>query len=149
MCQDLIHYYKSIWRKYDMAKTTTSPSELVETHKPKNFKFKYYFKDDELLKELEKEGYDILSTDTIKNDPLTNYAYNNTEFVYHERTIIGKAKEPTELEDGIMISKKMITKADKKLLRIGIGYFTFNDLSYMAIRLEYERFDILELFVTI
>ena len=131
-----------------MAKTVTPADELVESHKPKNFKFKYYFKGD-ILPELEQLKYDIISTDTICNDQLTNYAYNEVEYQYHERNIIGKAKEPTEIEDGIMISKKMVTKADKKLLRIGIGYFTYDNIDYMAIRLEYERFDILELFVTI
>lgn len=130
-----------------MAKTV-SVDELVETHKPKNFKFKYYFKGDILL-ELEKLGYDILSTDTIKNDQLTNYAYNEVTYDYRERDIIGKAKQPTEIEEGIMISKKMVTKADKKLLAVGIGFFTFENIDYMAIRLEYERFDILELFVII
>lgn len=141
---DSLHYHEE---EHLMAKVTQA-DELVETHKPKNFKFKYYFKGD-ILTELESLGYDILSTDTIKNDQLTNFAYNEVSYDYKERNIIGKAKEPTELEDGIMISKKMVTKADKKLLRIGIGYFTYDNIDYMAIRLEYERFDILELFVTI
>lgn len=142
---DLQHYHEEV---IPMAKKVTAADELVESHKPKNFKFKYYFKGDILL-ELEELKYDILSTDTIRNDQLTNYAYNEVSYQYYERDIIGKAKQPTEIEDGIMISKKMVTKADKKLIKVGIGYFTFNNISYMAIRLEYERFDILELFVTI
>ena len=40
-----------------MAKKDVSPSELVETHKPKNFKFKYIFTDDTLLDELIAEFY--------------------------------------------------------------------------------------------
>ena len=32
-----------------MAKKEVSPVELVETHKPKNVKFKYIFTDDSLL----------------------------------------------------------------------------------------------------
>lgn len=130
-----------------MAATKLSPSELVDSHRPKNFKYKYYFKDDEFLKQLESDGFDIFSTDTIKNDELTNKGYNESEWFYFERDILGKAKEPTIIEDGIIISKKMITKADKKLLRIGIGYFNHNDTNYMCVKLEYEKFDILEIFI--
>ena len=34
------------------SKKVLSASEIVETHKPKNFKYKYIFKDDEFLGEL-------------------------------------------------------------------------------------------------
>lgn len=136
-----------------MAKETKSISEIVESHKPKNFKFKFYFKDDEIIKQLESENYDMSSIDTIKNDDLTNKAYNETEFTNYTREILGKAKEPTTLsedfEDGIIISKKMITKADKKLQNIGVGYYDFNNVTYLIIKLQYERFDILEIFIKI
>ena len=86
---DLLRYHEEV---IPMAKALLPADELVETHKPKNFKFKYYFKGD-ILTELESLGYDILSTDTIKNDQLTNYAYNEVAYDYKERNIIGKAKE--------------------------------------------------------
>lgn len=130
-----------------MAKKELSASEIVETHRPKNFKYKYYFKSDEFLKKLCDEKFDILSTDTLQNDDLTNHAYNNSTWNYYERNIVGKAKEPTVIEDGIIFSKKMVTKADKKLQRIGFGFFDYNSINYVAIKLEYMYFDILELFV--
>jgi hypothetical protein len=36
----------------DMAKAKDPVTKVVDDHKPKNFKFKYIIKDDELLKEL-------------------------------------------------------------------------------------------------
>ena len=53
-------------------KKQISASELVDSHKPKNFKFKYIFHDDQLLFTLEDEKYDILSLDTIHNDELSS-----------------------------------------------------------------------------
>ena len=131
-----------------MAKEKKSISEIVNDHKPKNFKFKFIFKDDEILKELESENYDISSTDTICNDELVQLAYQS-EFRYFEREVVGKAKEPTDVGDGIVISKQLITKADKKLQQIGIGYFSMNDVNYVCIKFMYERFDIIEIFIKI
>lgn len=131
-----------------MAKEKKSISEIVNDHKPKNFKFKFIFKDDEILKELEAEKYDLSETDTICNDELTQAAYQS-EFRYFEREIVGKAKEPTDVGDGIVISKQLITKADKKLQQIGIGYFSLNNVNYVCIKFMYERFDIIEIFIKI
>lgn len=127
-----------------MAKTI-SMSELVESHKPKNFKFKYIMKDNE-LRMLENENYDISSLDTIHNDELVRCAVY-AQYKEYDRGIIGKAKEPTCLEDGIVISKKLVTKSDKKLLSLGVGRFELHNVMYVSIRLRYELFDIIEIFI--
>ena len=128
-----------------MAKTLNA-DEIVESHKLKNFKYKFIFKNDDIIKELESLKYDISSTDTINNDDLTQAALN-ASYQYYERDIIGKAKEPTMMDKGVIISKKMVTKADKKLLKIGIGFFNHDDIAYVSIRLVYEQFDIIEIFI--
>jgi hypothetical protein len=120
-------------------------SELIESHRPKNFKHKYILNDDN-LRELESEGYDISKLDTIHNDELIQLALE-AHYKEYERTVVGKAKEPSILEDGIIISKKMVTKSDKKLLSLGVGRFECNNVEYVSIRLRYERFDIIELFI--
>mgnify|MGYP003421943922 FL=1 len=51
------------------------------------------------------------------------------------------------MDKGVIISKKMVTKADKKLLKIGIGFFNHDDIAYVSIRLVYEQFDIIEIFI--
>lgn len=132
------------------AKKVLSPSEIVDTHRPKKFKYKYYFKDNDFVKQLEEEGFDIMSTDTINNDTITNMAYNDCEYKYYERDIIKKAKEPSVIEDGIAVSKAMVTKADKKLMNVGIAFFKDEtNIEYMALKLVYEKFDILQLFIKI
>ena len=128
-----------------MAKQEVSSTELVEDHKPKHVKFKYIFKDDSLLEELLKERFDMTTLDTIMNDDLVNAALL-ADFKEYERNIVGKAKDPTFLDDGIIISKKLITKADKKLLKVHIGFFTYNESRYVAVKFEYERFVIVEVF---
>ncbi len=128
-----------------MAKTLNA-DEIVESHKLKNFKYKFIFKNDDIIKELESLKYDISSTDTINNDDLTQAALN-ASYQYYERNIIGKSKEPTMMDKGVIISKKMVTKADKKLLKIGIGFFNHDDIAYVSIRLVYEQFDIIEIFI--
>ena len=119
--------------------------ELVETHKPKNFKFKYIFNDDSLLKALmDDPEFDISSLDTINDDELVEAALG-TEYTMYEREIVGKAKCPTIMDDGIIISKKMITKADKKLLGVYIGFFECRS-RHVCIKFHYEKFDIIEIF---
>lgn len=120
-------------------------SQLIESHRPKNFKHKYIMNDDVLVK-LENEGYDLSKLDTIKNDDITNAALS-ADYQEYDRTIIGKAKEPTPIGEGIIISKKMVTKSDKKLLSLGIGRFEYNNTHYVSIRLRYELFDIIEIFI--
>ena len=126
------------------SKKTLTPEELVESHKPKNFKYKYIFNDEEFLNELLSSGYDMSSLDTIDDDHLVEAALS-TNFTMYERTIVGKAKEPSILDDGVVISKKMVTKADKKLLGLYVGFFDYNT-KHIAIKLHYEKFDIIEIF---
>lgn len=125
-------------------KKTLTSSELVETHKPKNFKYKYIFNDDQLISDLMNDGYDMSTLDTICNDDLVNKALG-AEFTMYERNIIGKAKEPSILDEGVIISKKMVTKADKKLLGVYVGFFEYGS-RHIVIKLHYEKFDIIEIF---
>ena len=129
-----------------MAKKNMTASELVMSHRPKNYKYRFIIKDDSLIKELEQEQFDFNILDTIDNADLVKEALQ-TDYKMYERTIIGKAKEPTDMGNGIMLSKKMVTKADKKLINLGMGFFERNHQSYVVIRLFYERFDIIEIFV--
>jgi hypothetical protein len=126
------------------SKKIMTPDELVESHKPKNFKYKYIFTDETLLKELLDIGYDVSTLDTICNDKLVEAALS-ADCKMYERDIIGKAKNPTIMEDGVIISKKMVTKADKKLQGVYLGFFDFN-ARHMVVKLRYERFDIIEIF---
>lgn len=125
-------------------KKQLTPQELVESHKPKNFKYKYIFNDDQLLSDLMNSGYDMSSLDTICDDKLVEKALQ-ADFIMYEREIVGKAKEPSILNDGVIISKKMVTKADKKLLGVYVGFFEYNS-RHIAIKLHYEKFDIIEIF---
>ncbi len=120
--------------------------QVVETHKPKNFKYYYYFHNPDDLVELEKSGYDVLSLDTIQNPDLIDAA-KSTQYTYYERDIVAHAKEPVMLERGVLMTKKMITKADKKLLKVGVGFFSRNNVDYVSIQFRYERFDIYEIFI--
>lgn len=129
-----------------MAKDKQTPTELVLSHKPKNFKYRFVIKDDALLKSLQEEGFNFDELDTIHDDELVHIALQ-TECKLYERTIIGKAKEPTTIENGVIVSKKMVTKADKKLQQFGIGYFDHNQMHYVVMRMYYEKFDIIEIFV--
>ena len=128
-----------------MAKKELTPDELVDTHKPKHVKYKYVFTDDALLNDLLVMHYDMTTLDTICNDDLVNAALE-AEFVDYERTIIGKSTEPTFLDNGVIISRKMVTKADKKLLKVSIGFFTYSDSRYVTMKLTYEKFVIVEIY---
>jgi len=128
-----------------MAKTLIG-AELIESHKPKNYKYRFIIHDDSLYKELQDDGYDLDNLDTIHDDELIQAALH-AKYKYYDRTIIGKAKEPTRIENGMIVAKKMVTKSDKKLNQIGTSFFTFRDIRYFALRMYYERFDILELFI--
>jgi hypothetical protein len=131
-----------------MAKKELPINEVVESHKPKNFKYYYHFHNPDDLVELEKLGYDIASLDTICNADLIEAA-KAAEFKYHDRDIVAHAKDPVMLERGVVMTKKMATKTDKKLLQVGYAFFTFNEVDYAAIKLCYERFDIYEIFIMI
>lgn len=121
-------------------------AELIESHKPKNYKYRFIIHEDSLYKELENDHYDLDQLDTIHNDKLIQAALN-ANYKFYERTIIGKAKDPTTLENGIVLSKKMITKTDKKLNQIGLAFFEYQDTRYLSLRMYYQRFDIIELFI--
>lgn len=127
-----------------MATKELTPQELVDTHKPKNFKFKYIFNDESLLNDLMNSDYDITQLDTICDDELVNAALS-AECQMYDNTIIGKAKEPTIMDDGVIVSKKMATKAGKKLLGVYVGFFEYKT-KRIVIKLRYEKFDIIEIF---
>lgn len=131
--------------KYDMADKLTG-SQIVETHKPKNYKFKYIIKDDNLLKELQESNYDISSLDTINDDDLIISA-TNAEFKEYPREVVTASKKPTQIEDGVLLFKQLTTKTDKKLLNVCVGFFTHLNQRYVCIKFIYERFDIIEIFI--
>jgi hypothetical protein len=128
------------------SKKVLTMAEIVESHKPKNFKYKFIIKDDTVYDELIECNYDLEKLDTIRNDKLVNEALK-ADFTEYQRETVARAKEPTLLDDGIILSKKMITKADKKLYGIMLGFFDYEEIHYVAIKFKYERFDILEIFV--
>ena len=127
------------------SKKLTIP-EIVESHKPKHFKYNYIINDDKVWDELIDAGYDIDTLDTIQNDMLVQEALK-ASYTEYQRETVARAKEPTVFDDGVVLSKKMVTKADKKLLGVLLGFFDYNDIHYIAIKLRYERFDILEIFI--
>ena len=129
-----------------MAKEKDPVTKVVEDHKPKNFKFKYIIKDDNLLKELEDSNYDISSLDTINDTDLT-LAAMNASFKDYPREVVTSSKKPTQIEDGVLLFKQMTTKTDKKLLNVCVGFFSHNNLRYVCIKFVYERFDIIEIFI--
>ena len=69
------------------------------------------------------------------------------EYVQYERDVVGKMKEPTLMNDGVIISKSMVTKSDKKLNKIGIAFFDRNNRKHVVLRMYYDRFDIIEIFI--
>lgn len=127
-----------------MAKEPVDVVKLVDDHKPKNFKFKFIITDNTLIDELNEKNYDMSSLDTINNEALVNEALQ-CQCKEYDRTIVGKAKQPTIFDDNTMITKKMVTKADKKLLGVFMGIFG-NNSQHIVIKLRYERFDIIEIF---
>lgn len=132
-----------------MAGKKLTASELVDSHRPKNFKYKYIFTDPTLIQELDDQGFDITTLDTINDYDLTEAAQEIKEYKEFERDVVAKAKKPTMFEDGTLLSKQMVTKTDKKLQKVKMGYFTHNNRRYVCVRLVYERFDIIEIFMLI
>lgn len=131
-----------------MAKPNLTTSEIVESHKPKNYKYKYIIKDESMWTELSEQEYDINSLDTIQDDDLVRTALE-TEFKEYPRELVARAKEPSVMDDGVILSKKMVTKADKKLQNVGLGFFYHDNVKYVCVKLMYERFDIIEIFILI
>ena len=128
-----------------MAEKKTT-SEIIDSHKPKNYKFKFIIKDESLWKELEDAKYDISSLDTINDTDLTVAALN-TSFKEYPREVVAVSKKPTQIEEGVLLFKQMTTKTDKKLQNVCVGFFSHNNLRYVCIKFVYERFDIIEIFI--
>ena len=129
-----------------------SASETILSHLPKkNFKYKVIIKDDEFRNELNESNFDNNLLDTIKNDALVNTGYNNTDFDSYDRSSVAKAKQPTiiDKDKGIVVSKQLITKTDKKLLKVDIKSFYYEDTPYVMIKFVYEKFDIVEVFLLV
>lgn len=130
-----------------MAKETKTTSQIIIDHKPKHYKFKYIIKDDTLIEELENAKFDLSTLDTINDTDLTVAALN-ANFKSYEREVVASAKKPTLLDNtGVILSKQMITKADKKLQSVDVGFFTHNNIKYVCVKFVYERFDIIEIFI--
>ena len=134
-----------------MAKVLTG-AELINSHRPKKVsKYKFIIKDSELFEELRNdESFDMKTLDTIKNDDLVNTGYNR-DFDLYERDVVARAKEPTTIDEkrGIVVSKQLITKADKKLINVCVNTFDYDNASYVMIKFVYERFDIVEIFLLV
>jgi len=129
--------------------TKINACDLVDSHKPKDFKFFFDIKDTTLIQELEVAGYDISSLNTIIDEDLIQAALTSDFTDKYDRDIIGRANEPTIFEDGIIMSKQLITKTDKKLESILKSIFIHNSIGYVAWKYQYERFDIIQIFVLI
>lgn len=129
-----------------MSKAKPNIRELVESHAPKNFKYYINLKNDESLKELESLGYDMANLDTICQPELIKHAID-ASYKYYEREVVARAKEPTLMERGVILNKKMATKTDKKLEKVGLAFFDIEDVSYVSVKLCYELFDIYEIFI--
>ena len=129
-----------------MAKKELSPAEVIMSHIPKKMdKYKIIIKDSDFFDELTKdETFDMKLLDTINDNGLVNAGYENDEFD-------SKAKEPTTIDEsrGIVVSKQLITKADKKLQSVGIHTFSYQDDSYVMVKFVYEKFDIVEIFLLV
>lgn len=121
-------------------------SEIIDDHKPKNYKFKFIIKDESLWKELDDAKYDISSLDTINDTDLTVAALD-APFKEYPREVVAASKKPTQLEDGVLLFKQMTRKTDKKLQNVCVGFFSHNNLRYVCIKFVYERFDIIEIFI--
>ena len=126
-----------------MAKALTG-DELIKSHLPKNYKYFIHIKDKTLEDELS-DDFDWNLIDTIDNSEIVNEAMNATYQLY-ERETVASAKKPTILDDGVILSKKLATKTDKKLINVGVGFFPYDGFRYVSTKLIYERFDIYEVF---
>lgn len=129
-----------------MATKNMSLPELIMAHLPKNYKYYLELKNEDDYKILEDEKFDMALLDTI-NDAELITAAKQKPYKFCERDVVAHAKEPTVLERGVILSKKMATKTDKKLIQVGYAFFEHADVSYVSVLLCYERFDIYEIFI--
>jgi hypothetical protein len=128
-----------------MAEKKTT-SQIVEEHKPKNYKFKYVITDPTLEKELIEAGFDMTTLDTINDADLVADALA-APFQSYPREVVATSQKPTQIENGVLLFKKMVTKTDKKLQNVKVGFFQHNNLNYACIKFVYERFEIIEIFI--
>lgn len=127
-------------------------AKFLKDFKPKNFKYKFIFTDDEFQEDILKmSAPDDLTIqndlDTIKNEPLVRAAMES-DFVCYGNNV-KKAKEPTSIGEGLFISKMMVSKTGKALLDVQTSRFEYEKNIYMAIKFVYEKFYILEIFIMI
>jgi hypothetical protein len=124
-------------------------SEIIDGCKPKNFKFKFIFTDSTVLDELVEANYDMTTLDTINDNELIEASNYLDEEKEYDNEIFGKAKEPTIMDDGIILNRKMVSKVGKVLQKVKLGFFTYNEKRYIKITMVYERFEIIEIFVLV
>lgn len=121
--------------------------ELIKSHLPKTYKYYIDIKDVTLEEELD-NTFDWEILDTLKRPELVRLA-KDIEYTLYERTTVSSAKKPTVLDKGVVLSKNLATKTDKKLINVGVGFFKHEDMYYVSIKLIYDRFDIYEIFALI
>ena len=126
---------------------TLKGEELIRSHLPKTYKYYIDIKDVTLEKELD-DAFDWEILDTLKRPELVRLA-KDIEYSLYERTTVSSAKKPTVLDKGVVLSKNLATKTDKKLINVGVGFFKYEDMYYVSIKLIYDRFDIYEIFALI
>lgn len=135
-----------------MAKQTKPAREIIETHRPKKIdKYKFIIKDPDFYDELKNDSsFDMETLDMLKMDDVLEVGMLSTNDSF-TRDIVSKSDRPTLVDEkrNLYVSKSMITKADKKLQSIETGVFTYHDNSYMIVKFIYEKFDIVELFLTV
>lgn len=147
MLRILLYYYMMPENGGDKMATVLTGEELIRSHLPKNYKYYVDIKDKTLENELpDSFDWDIL--DTLQRPDLVAAA-KEAEYRLYERTTVSSAKKPTVLDRGVVLSKNLATKTDKKLINVGVGFFKCGDLDYVATKLIYERFDIYEIFCLI
>lgn len=132
-----------------MMKEKQLMSDIINAHKPKGIKYEFLIKDEKVLNQLKEEGYDLGELSTINDEELVQAALLADTIDSFDRSIIKKATQPSLVGDGIIISKKLISKADKKLIRIDISKFELRNTQFIGIKFVYEMFDILEIFIYI
>ena len=121
--------------------------ELIRCHLPKNYKYCIDIKDKTLEDEFP-DSFDWSILDTLHKPEVFAIA-KEAEYKLYERTTVSSAKKPTELANGVVLSKSLATKTDKKLINVGVGFFKHDNDDYVSIKLIYDRFDIYEIFYLI
>lgn len=125
--------------------------ETVLKCMPKTYKFKYILSKEQI--DVLKDDTSIPCLDTINRPGLVEAALKSTFREFDPSTLIKKAKEPTDLsgevKEGVVISKKMVSKTGKILKSIGISLYKYEDNCYVCFKLDYGLFSIIEIFIYI